>query len=189
MSQDSPVGFVVFGFGRAGSIHANNLIRNSQARLKYIVDIDEEKAKEFVKSNYLDTKVVPPSAKETALGDPTVTAAVITTPTQLHHENQVLSCFIPSPQSAVHFYNIDIVDQEKKSRPTKTFAAGKIFLDRQKDFSADETDFSCDKCTYYINTNEIPGELSRENMISSHVKIPVTCYLHMPEKITVAMAT
>ena len=30
---------------------------------------------------------------------------------------------------------------------------------------------------YYINTNEIPGELSRENMISSHVKI--TCYFHM----------
>ena len=24
---------------------------------------------------------------------------------------------------------------------------------------------------YYINTNEIPGELSRENMTSSHVKI------------------
>ena len=30
---------------------------------------------------------------------------------------------------------------------------------------------------YYTNTNEIPGELSRENLISSHVKI--TCYLHM----------
>ena len=30
---------------------------------------------------------------------------------------------------------------------------------------------------YYINTNEIPGELSRENLIPSHVKI--TCYLHM----------
>ena len=29
---------------------------------------------------------------------------------------------------------------------------------------------------YYINTNGIPGELSRENLISSHVKI--TCYLH-----------
>ena len=29
---------------------------------------------------------------------------------------------------------------------------------------------------YYINTNEISGELLRENMISSHVKI--TCYLH-----------
>ena len=31
--------------------------------------------------------------------------------------------------------------------------------------------------SYYINTNEIPGELSRENMISSHLKI--TCYFHM----------
>ena len=31
--------------------------------------------------------------------------------------------------------------------------------------------------SYYINTNEIPGELSRENMMSSHVKI--TCYLHL----------
>ena len=30
---------------------------------------------------------------------------------------------------------------------------------------------------YNINTNEIPSELSRENLISSHVKI--TCYLHM----------
>ena len=28
--------------------------------------------------------------------------------------------------------------------------------------------------SYYINTNEIPGELLRENMISSHVKI--TCF-------------
>ena len=39
---------------------------------------------------------------------------------------------------------------------------------------------------YYINTNEIPGELSRENLISSLVKINVifTC-----ENITVAMAT
>ena len=43
-------------------------------------------------------------------------------------------------------------------------------------------------CFYYINTNEIPGELSRENMISSHVKI--TCYeIFTRENITVAMAT
>ena len=30
---------------------------------------------------------------------------------------------------------------------------------------------------YYIDTNEIPGELSGKNMISSHEKI--TCDLHM----------
>ena len=35
---------------------------------------------------------------------------------------------------------------------------------------------ACSPITY-TNTNEIPGELSRENMISSHVKI--TCYLHV----------
>ena len=37
--------------------------------------------------------------------------------------------------------------------------------------------FSVKKSIYYINTNEIPGELLRENIISSHVKI--TCYFHM----------
>ena len=31
---------------------------------------------------------------------------------------------------------------------------------------------------YYINTNEIPGELSRENLISSHVKISPLLWLH-----------
>ena len=40
-----------------------------------------------------------------------------------------------------------------------------------------ETIKNANKRFYYINTNEIPGELSRENLISSHVKI--TCYLHM----------
>ena len=33
-------------------------------------------------------------------------------------------------------------------------------------------------CIYYINTNEIPCELSRENMISSHVKISMLLWLH-----------
>ena len=31
---------------------------------------------------------------------------------------------------------------------------------------------------YYINTNEIPGELSRENLISSHVKVSPLLWLH-----------
>ena len=33
-----------------------------------------------------------------------------------------------------------------------------------------------DKLSYDIYTSEIPSELSRENFISSHVKL--TCYLH-----------
>ena len=38
-----------------------------------------------------------------------------------------------------------------------------------------ESKLSQNTCPYYINTSEIPSELSRENFISSHVKI--TCYL------------
>ena len=82
----SRIGFVVFGFGRAGNIHATNLIRNPQASLKWIVDIDENKAKEFVTANFLDTKVVTPSGMETVLRDPSINAVIVTTPTHLHQE-------------------------------------------------------------------------------------------------------
>ena len=86
MSKVSPIGFVVFGLGRAGHIHAMNLIRNTQVSLKWIVDIDKGKAREFVTENFVDTKVVTPSDMETVLRDPSVNAAVITTPTHLHEE-------------------------------------------------------------------------------------------------------
>ena len=35
------------------------------------------------------------------------------------------------------------------------------------------------RCIYYINTNEIPSELSSENMISSHVKRSLLLWLHI----------
>ena len=38
--------------------------------------------------------------------------------------------------------------------------------------------------TYYINTNEIPGELSRENMLSSHVKISPLLWLHNKSRLS-----
>ena len=37
---------------------------------------------------------------------------------------------------------------------------------------------TCIISLYYINTNEIPDELSWENMISSHVKISLLLWLH-----------
>ena len=87
----SRTGFVLFGVGRAGHIHATNLIRNPRANLKWIVDIEEEKAKEFVTANFADTQVITPSDIEKALSDPTVHAAVITTPTD-QHEEIVIRC-------------------------------------------------------------------------------------------------
>ena len=40
------------------------------------------------------------------------------------------------------------------------------------------------KDIYYINTNEIPGELSRENLISSHVKISPLLWLHNKSRLS-----
>ena len=37
---------------------------------------------------------------------------------------------------------------------------------------------------YYINTNEIPDELSRENLISSHVKISPLLWLHNKSRLS-----
>ncbi|XP_068709058.1 myo-inositol 2-dehydrogenase-like isoform X1 [Montipora foliosa] len=91
MNPQSPVGFVVIGFGRIGAIHATTLIRDPLARLRYIVDIEEDKARDFVALNFLDSKVVPPSALETVIDDSSVDAAVICTPTDFH-EDLVLRC-------------------------------------------------------------------------------------------------
>ena len=91
MSQESRIGFVLFGLGRAGHIHATNLIRDPQVNLKWIVDVDEAKAQDFVTQNFSDAKVVTPSDLEKVLCDPSVSAAVVTTPTHLHEEI-VMSC-------------------------------------------------------------------------------------------------
>ena len=40
-----------------------------------------------------------------------------------------------------------------------------------RNFSSLISAWPCNKIHYYINTNEIPGEFLRENLISSHVKI------------------
>ena len=37
---------------------------------------------------------------------------------------------------------------------------------------------------YYINTNEIPGELLRENLISSHVKISPLLWLYNKSRLS-----
>ena len=40
------------------------------------------------------------------------------------------------------------------------------------------------KSLYYINANEIPGERSRENLISSHVKISPLLWLHNKSRLS-----
>lgn len=91
MNSKLPVGFVLFGMGRIGHTHANSLITEPLAQLKYIVDVEVDKVREFVASNFLDTKIVPPSELETVLADSSVDAAVVCTPTDFH-EDLVVRC-------------------------------------------------------------------------------------------------
>ena len=77
---------------------------------------------------------------------------------------------------------------EDKCRVNKVRNTSSLFVSRNRqfeilfpqNFNAFFTSFKhwkSKKTYHYINTNEIPSELSRENLISSHLKI--TCYLHM----------
>ena len=47
----------------------------------------------------------------------------------------------------------------------------------QCNFTRKITIYGTQNVLYYIKTNEMPGELSRENMISSHVKIKVSSHV------------
>lgn len=87
--------FALFGLGRAGTIHANNLLRHPNARIKYIVELDTDKASKFVASQaQLATSctVLPPSRMNEALADPDVQAAMCASTTSTH-EAIIRACF------------------------------------------------------------------------------------------------
>jgi myo-inositol 2-dehydrogenase/D-chiro-inositol 1-dehydrogenase len=71
--------FAQFGAGRIGAIHAGNLARSADARLRYVVDVDPKAAKKLADKH--GAKVVD---RATALGDPKVGAVVIASSTDTH---------------------------------------------------------------------------------------------------------
>jgi myo-inositol 2-dehydrogenase/D-chiro-inositol 1-dehydrogenase len=80
------VGIALFGAGRAGMIHLNNLAHNSRVNLVYVVEADDERSKKVKASLGQDNiKFVNCSETDTVLADPRVHAVVITTPTQTHY--------------------------------------------------------------------------------------------------------
>jgi myo-inositol 2-dehydrogenase / D-chiro-inositol 1-dehydrogenase len=71
--------FAQFGAGRIGKIHADNLSRSEDARLKYIVDVDTKAAAALAakhRASVTDTK--------TALADPEIGAVIIASSTDTH---------------------------------------------------------------------------------------------------------
>ncbi|XP_031567538.1 uncharacterized protein LOC116302393 [Actinia tenebrosa] len=83
--MQEPVGIVVLGLGRAGSIHACNVLANPRAKLRWIVEEDVQKAKKFLGDrNVTDVGVVPVADTRIALDDQQVRAALVCTPTNTH---------------------------------------------------------------------------------------------------------
>lgn len=86
------IGIAVFGLGRAGQIHSRNCMNNVRIDLRYVVEIDIEKARKFVLDNRLkETKIISPKEVDTVLDDPLVDGVIIATFTHAHEE-QVLQC-------------------------------------------------------------------------------------------------
>ena len=83
------VGIAILGLGMAGKYHARNVIHNRRATLKWVVQNNQEKAKQYVKENGLDTKVASPAQIDEVLADKSVQAVVIAVPTK-YHEDYIL---------------------------------------------------------------------------------------------------
>src|SRR5262244_4181315 len=79
MSNDK-LTFCVFGAGRIGKLHARNVAKHPQARVKYVVDPIGKAAAEL--AGQLDAETAPDAA--TALADPEVDAVVVASSTNTH---------------------------------------------------------------------------------------------------------
>lgn len=94
VGADEVVPFVLFGLGRAGSIHGGNVMRHPRARLAYIVELDTAKAAAYVaaRPELAHCVVLPPDRAHEALADPDVKAALCASTTSTH-EGIIRACF------------------------------------------------------------------------------------------------
>ena len=79
--------FALFGMGRMGRIHANNLFLLKGVHLKYIVEQNQQVAQEYAKKFYCS--VATPTE---VFNDETINSIVITTPTQSHAQIILQAC-------------------------------------------------------------------------------------------------
>ncbi|XP_071510435.1 myo-inositol 2-dehydrogenase-like [Diadema antillarum] len=79
------VGVALFGIGRAGLIHARNLVRNPRVELRWIVEENVDLVNGYIEELYLsDTRVATSSGVEAVWNDEKTAAIVVCVPTFLH---------------------------------------------------------------------------------------------------------
>lgn len=84
-SEPATVTLALFGLGRMGTIHLENLVKHPQVNLAYIVDEDLEKAgKAKLDYNLEGTKIVHKRNDAMIYEDPNVNGIIISTPTDTH---------------------------------------------------------------------------------------------------------
>jgi len=79
--------FCLFGAGRIGQIHAANVADNRRASLRYVIDVDGERAKALA-----DRHGAKVTDAKTAFADPAVDAVIIASPTDTHASLIEASC-------------------------------------------------------------------------------------------------
>jgi myo-inositol 2-dehydrogenase/D-chiro-inositol 1-dehydrogenase len=75
------INFCLFGAGRIGRIHAGNLTRHGDARLRYVVDVSADAAQQLARSAGAEV-----TTAASALADPQVDAVLIASSTDTHAE-------------------------------------------------------------------------------------------------------
>ncbi len=70
-TMEGQFGVALFGLGRAGSIHIENLRKNYRCRLLYVVELEVNRALEMVERQHMkETRVIEPKDAEEVYHDP-----------------------------------------------------------------------------------------------------------------------
>ena len=83
--MEGQVVLALCGFGRAGQFHFKGIRLNNRCRLKYVVEVEVEKAEKIIlSSNISNVVVINGKDFHVALADPEVQAVIVATPTFTH---------------------------------------------------------------------------------------------------------
>ncbi len=105
MSQQ-PVGIAVFGAGRIGAVHAQNIAADGDARLVGIADVDSSAAQRVIR-NAASGRV---DSVEGFLRDPQVDGVIIATPTDTHAELVVQAAQAKKPIFCEKPISLDVAE-------------------------------------------------------------------------------